>query len=110
MSAIFYYTGATVWASIAIALVAFILIALWIYLSTTISYWWVRVRAADMNPDSETIGEDFTGKRFWKLKLLWLIIKNFKWVVQVIGSTLRGDYWKADFTGLVPRVKAWRNS
>ena len=110
MSTLFYYTGAAVWALLVAALVVFALLAIWIYASTVLSFWWVRLEAVELNPQSDTIKRDFMDKRFWKVRVFWLIAKDFKWVIQANGSTLHGDCWKADYTKLVPRVKAWRYS
>lgn len=110
MSTLFYYTGMIAWCVIALTLIAFVLSLIWVYLSMIISFWWVRVEAVELNPESDTIKRSFMENPFWKVKVFWLIAKDLKWVIQANGSTLRGDCWEADYTKFVPRVRAWRNS
>lgn len=110
MSALFYYTGMMVWVGLVVVVVPYAVILIWDYFSIAITYWWVRVAADIQYPNDSSIKKEFKQRKFWKARLLIVIIRDYETVIGLSGSKVNGAYWSADYTRRIPKVRVERYS
>ena len=104
MNTLFYVTGLSVWLLLLATATLLVAVLLWDHFSTAVAYWWVRVRAEKLYPDNSNMKEGFTKKKFWRIKLLWLMISSVTGMAILKGTKTSYRGWSADFTGWWPKV------
>lgn len=82
-------------------------LALFRYMSIAITLWWVCIKANNLNPDMGIVKSRYKRFFLWKYSLLISIIANWRGIINSEGASLHGDGWKADYTGLIPRISTW---
>ena len=104
MNLLFYVTGLIVWVLSLVIAVFLVSILLWDHLSTAVAYWWVRVRAEKLYPGNSNLKKSLTKKKFWRMKLLWLMVISVTDMADLKGTKTSDWCWSADFTGRWPKV------
>lgn len=105
MNTLFYATGLIVWTLLLATAVFAVSVLLWDHLSTAVAFWWVIVRAEKLYPVNSYLKESFTKNKFWRMKLLWLMITNVTHTAKLKGTKISCWCWSADFTGWWPKVR-----
>lgn len=104
MNTLFYATGLIVWTLLLTTSVLLVVLLLWDHLSTAVAYWWIRVRAEKLYPDNSNLKKIFTKNKFWRMKLLWLMVSSVTYMAELKGTKISCLCWTADFTGWWPKV------
>ena len=104
MNTLFYVTGLIVWTLLLATAVFAVLVLLWDHLSTAVAYWWIRVRAEKLYPDNSNLKKSLTKNKFWRMKMLWLMVISVTDMAKLKGTKISYWCWTADFTGWWPKV------
>ena len=80
------------------------LVLAWNYVSIATLLWWVIVQASNKHPDGSAVKTNFKRKRYWKARLLLMILKDWRYVLSLSNSTCAGPGWRANYQGWWPDV------
>ena len=103
MDTLFWVTGLTVIVVILLVVLYVIIIGLWCYLAVSFTYWIVHIMAIKKYPKGGAVKDKYMVKRFWRIRLLLLVISDWEMIFALWGRKSSGETWFVDYTNEIPK-------